>query len=214
MNTKKTLLAAAVGLAAIIASPSYAVITADAPLGTINSDGAGGLISFQIVDPDPVPIGYDGAITAELRHRFNFSSDPNSTQSFTDTFDFTTTRDGTGSLAFSTNAVNLLQSLTFSGVVGDVTFSTGSGSFDVAILGNGHLGDLEGAPILANMGNVLTISGLAHGNAFYNGSVTFAPSSAVPEPATWSLMIIGFGAMGASLRRSNKAKWAPKLIAA
>jgi hypothetical protein len=199
----------------LAASPAYAVINADAPLGTTTTDGAGGVISFQIVDPDPVPIGYDGAITAELRHRFNFSTDPNSTQAFNDTFDFTTTRDGTGSLTFSTNAVNLLQSLTFSGVVGDVTFSTGSGSFDVAVLGNGHLGDLEGAPILANMGNVLSISGIAHGNAFYNGSVTFAPSSAVPEPATWSLLIVGFGAMGARLRSRNRAtKWAPTLLTA
>jgi len=212
MNTKKAFLAAVGGLL-LAASPAYAVINADAPLGTVASDGAGGLISFLIVDPDPVPVGYDGAITAELRHRFNFSTDPNSIQAFTDTFDFTTTRDGTGSLAFSTNAVNLLQSLTFSGVVGDVTFSTGSGSFDVAVLGSGHLGSLEGAPILANMGNVLSISGLAHGNAFYNGSVTFAPTAAVPEPATWSLLILGFGAMGARLRHQNKAKWAPALTA-
>jgi hypothetical protein len=37
-------------------------------------------------------------------------------------------------------------------------------------------------------------------------SVNFASSSvaAVPEPATWALMLIGFGGMGASMRRSRK----------
>ena len=213
MNMKKACLAA-VGSIVLAASPAFAVITADAPLGTTNSDGAGGLISFNIVDPDPVPIGYDGAITAELRHRFNFSSDPTATQSFTDTFEFTTTRDGTGAVSFGTNAANLLQSLTFSGVVGDVTFTTGAQTFNVDVLANGHLGDLEGVPILANFENTLTISGLAHGNAFYNGSATFSPTAAVPEPATWSLLIIGFGAMGARMRHKNKAKWATDLITA
>ena len=35
----------------------------------------------------------------------------------------------------------------------------------------------------------------------------FAPTAAVPEPATWGLMLLGFGAMGGMLRtRSRKAR--------
>ena len=36
-----------------------------------------------------------------------------------------------------------------------------------------------------------------------NGAVT-PPPSGVPEPATWAMMMIGFGAMGAALRRRQK----------
>ena len=35
----------------------------------------------------------------------------------------------------------------------------------------------------------------------YTGGVAIA---AVPEPATWAMMIVGFGAIGSSLRRANR----------
>lgn len=34
--------------------------------------------------------------------------------------------------------------------------------------------------------------------------LTFQPVGAVPEPATWAMMLVGFGAMGFSLRRRRK----------
>ena len=34
---------------------------------------------------------------------------------------------------------------------------------------------------------------------------TFAPTSAVPEPATWSMMIVGFGVIGGAVRRRRPA---------
>lgn len=34
---------------------------------------------------------------------------------------------------------------------------------------------------------------------------TFQPTAAVPEPATWAMMLIGFGAMGVSIRRRRSA---------
>ena len=48
----------------------------------------------------------------------------------------------------------------------------------------------------------LTLSGsyiLAH-----SLTVAGAATGAVPEPATWAMMMLGFGAMGASLRRRAK----------
>ena len=55
-------------------------------------------------------------------------------------------------------------------------------------------------------------------NIFWNGSfyrdfnrpdITFSirqiGEGAVPEPATWAMMLIGFGAMGVSLRRRRRA---------
>ncbi|MBB3693168.1 PEPxxWA-CTERM sorting domain-containing protein [Sphingomonas sp. BK580] len=35
---------------------------------------------------------------------------------------------------------------------------------------------------------------------------TFGPVAAVPEPATWALMISGFGAVGAALRRQRRGR--------
>ena len=42
----------------------------------------------------------------------------------------------------------------------------------------------------------------------YNGSLTFASvtNSAVPEPTTWAMMLVGFGAVGYSMRRRPNAK--------
>ena len=33
---------------------------------------------------------------------------------------------------------------------------------------------------------------------------TYMPTAAVPEPATWAMMLVGFGAVGASMRRRRK----------
>ena len=44
---------------------------------------------------------------------------------------------------------------------------------------------------------------LSNGNAFELD--TIAGTGAVPEPATWALMLAGFGLVGASLRRRNRA---------
>jgi uncharacterized repeat protein (TIGR03803 family) len=48
-----------------------------------------------------------------------------------------------------------------------------------------------------NLGTIFRISGV--------GFVTPPPSSAIPEPATWAMLIAGFGLVGASLRRRRSA---------
>ena len=50
----------------------------------------------------------------------------------------------------------------------------------------------------------LVVSGWSGGNGSYGGQLSFAPSAAVPEPATWAMMIIGFGAAGAMVRNRRK----------
>ena len=202
MSIKHIVLALA---AAVMATPAGAIIVANANLGQTNSDGAGGSISFVVTDPDPVPVGYDGPLTASISHDFDFSADSGVLEAFTDTFQFSTLRNGEAAATFSNTAVTLLQSLTFSGVVGDVTFSNGVDSFAVSILASGRIGDISNVPIIALNTNILTISGLARGDAFYNGSVTFAPN-AVPELGTWSMMLMGFGAAGSAVRRRKAAE--------
>jgi hypothetical protein len=38
----------------------------------------------------------------------------------------------------------------------------------------------------------------------FGGSLAFSAANAVPEPGTWAMMLLGFGAMGVSLRRRRK----------
>jgi hypothetical protein len=56
----------------------------------------------------------------------------------------------------------------------------------------------------------IRITGIAGVNASYGGNITFAPN-AVPEPATWAMMLVGFGMVGSAMRyrrRSTKVVYA------
>jgi hypothetical protein len=44
-----------------------------------------------------------------------------------------------------------------------------------------------------------------------SGSAVGDPVPAVPEPATWGMMLLGFGAIGASMRRKRKPIGLPQL---
>ena len=61
--------------------------------------------------------------------------------------------------------------------------------------------------IVAGATNTLVISGTTGGNGAYGGSLTFS-TAAVPEPAAWALMILGFGVVGYALRRRPAARFA------
>lgn len=49
--------------------------------------------------------------------------------------------------------------------------------------------------------NRLTVTGRTFGQAAYAGTLSFRADAPVPEPSTWLMMIVGFGAVGYSLRR-------------
>ncbi|UAK24139.1 FxDxF family PEP-CTERM protein [Sphingomonas nostoxanthinifaciens] len=50
----------------------------------------------------------------------------------------------------------------------------------------------------------LSIAGsVVNGGGSYGGNVTFT-TAAVPEVATWGMMLVGFGAMGAALRSNRR----------
>ena len=53
--------------------------------------------------------------------------------------------------------------------------------------------------------NTLTINGINTGDSAYAGTLTFAAVPSVPEPATWGMMLLGFGVMGVSLRRRRRS---------
>ncbi len=52
--------------------------------------------------------------------------------------------------------------------------------------------------------NFIRLIGTTGGNASYSGTIAFSPiQTTVPEPATWALMFVGFGLVGASIRRRS-----------
>ena len=55
--------------------------------------------------------------------------------------------------------------------------------------------------ILNSRGAAYAFTGISNNGRSFNGSITYSVISAVPEPASWAMMIAGFGLAGAALRR-------------
>ena len=125
------------------------------------------------------------------------------TGEFTYDFLFTTTGDNDASSFVGTASLNGLKDIDF---------------FDISLDGFGFVQtgfdpserwDLFNATIGAGPhsihvhGNVVS-TGSGQDAASYSGTLNLSPV-AVPEPATWGLMIMGFGGMGAVLRRRRQA---------
>jgi hypothetical protein len=54
----------------------------------------------------------------------------------------------------------------------------------------------------------LAITGVNRGNGSLGGTITIRDVGAVPEPATWAMMLLGFGAIGVGFRRSRRQQTA------
>jgi hypothetical protein len=57
-------------------------------------------------------------------------------------------------------------------------------------------------PITGGQLNTIVVTGISRGNGSYGGNLTFTPT-AVPEPATWAMMLLGFAGIGWQLRRKR-----------
>jgi hypothetical protein len=122
------------------------------------------------------------------------------TGAFTDTFDFFLPSGFAGASVITTLSGADVSDLNFTGITFNGaagTTSTGGG------VSTAHVGlqpiDLGGA-------QHLVITGLGGSAATFGGTVSFVLSAAggVPEPASWALMIMGFGSAGAMLRRRRR----------
>jgi PEP-CTERM motif len=76
-------------------------------------------------------------------------------------------------------------------------------SFDIAQSGNVEFRFLEGLAISPGV-QTLGISGTSGGNGSYAGTFSVATLAAIPEPASWAMMLIGFSAIGSTLRRRRR----------
>lgn len=103
-------------------------------------------------------------------------------------------------------------------VVGSFTHINEPGNGVVVSIFNGTtqvfsqtLAAVNGASTSFNLSGLLLSGGSPlsfvvnnNGNYLYDSTLLTASVSAAPEPATWGLMILGFGAAGVAMRRSRK----------
>ncbi len=86
-----------------------------------------------------------------------------------------------------------------------LSYSQNPSSASIVLYLLGTAGDAKLGLAQAPTSETLTIN--RTGASAYSSSATIAapPSGAVPEPASWALMLIGFGAAGAVVRRQRRA---------
>ncbi|WP_293356879.1 FxDxF family PEP-CTERM protein [Phenylobacterium sp.] len=98
---------------------------------------------------------------------------------------------------------------TMSGGSQNITWSSiafNGTEFDSGSVGWNEFSFLNGVTVTKDQLQRLVLTGVGGGNASYSGVITFMPTAAVPEPASWALLIVGFGGAGAILRRTSRSR--------
>lgn len=112
-----------------------------------------------------------------------------------------TTPDGfdtvTGTISTSFNAGDASTNINFSSVL------LNGAAFTLSPNGDFEFGSLPLNLLVPGGTNTLTVNGTTTGNGSFAGTLTFGNSSALPEPGTWAMMLLGFGMIGAGMRRQK-----------
>ncbi|MEO6382126.1 MAG: FxDxF family PEP-CTERM protein [Nitrobacter sp.] len=188
----------ALAAVAAFAAPAGAATTVITP--TVQPAGTSFLVSGNI---------FSGPITASFGHVGIVAG------AFTDLFQFTIPQTGTGSGAVTTSTALFgssidtdLLSVFVNGLAANVTYRDSLGNVclvrNVGTCGADETYAINNVPITFGALNTITVNGLSRGNGSFGGNATFIPSP-VPEPATWAMMLVGFGAVGFSMRRARKS---------
>ena len=191
---KKLLLSMTAGVAAIAMAPAANAAQ------TITITGPSGFFG-----DDSVQAGSSSVAAVPGVGGFAFGTGPGTTGgagSFTRTFTFLTpTGFNLTNVVANNVASDTLTNLDFSSVtLNGVAFTLTGGVIENATLLNQAL--IQGG------NNILTLSGVTGGDAALSGNLSFSAVPAIPEPATWAFMLIGFGAVGYSMRKRPAYKLA------
>ncbi|WP_176268071.1 FxDxF family PEP-CTERM protein [Qipengyuania atrilutea] len=115
---------------------------------------------------------------------------------FTREFTFTLPVDGTTAASISTVRVDAMTDINFTSVL------LNGVAFSLSPNGGVEFGSIEGLATLAGV-QTLVVNGFSGGNGSFAGTISFVPTAAVPEPGTWALLMLGFAAVGFSMRRKK-----------
>jgi PEP-CTERM motif len=206
---------------AISSAASAVVILPGAPLVGDQTQGT----TVFVTSPNPVPPGFVGPITATIGHTGIPGTLAGTT--FIDQFLFRIGLEGMG--AIGTGSGSVITSVNIDDFLGaldtdltSVVFNNGTTDFGATLVlrdatgapcstrGVGTCGAseswaLNNVPIFGGALDTLTVTGISRGNGSYGGNLTFSPTTSVPEPATWAMMLLGFAGIGWQFRRRRTA---------
>lgn len=120
---------------------------------------------------------------------------------FTDTFTFRIDQNGTGSGSLSTSTTALLSKTDID--ILSVIVNGAAATKTVSADGLSEFFNISGVPILFGEVNNIVVTGFSRGAGSYGGNATFLPA-AIPEPASWAMMVLGFGLVGAGVRNRRR----------
>jgi hypothetical protein len=216
---RKLLLSAfGASMLAIASAANAVVILPGAPLvGDPNT-------SF-ITTPNPVPAGFVGPIVATIGH--TGIAGVSTGTAFSDTFAFTIGLTGMGNIGVGSGNITTgvaitdflgstdldITSILVNGVLASlqlqdanhVNCSVRDIDPTVGTCGANEFWSANNVPITGGALNTIVVSGISRGLGSYGGNLTFTPAAAVPEPATWAMMLLGFAGIGWQFRRRRSA---------
>jgi hypothetical protein len=139
------------------------------------------------------PSSNDGGVTTTIGYTEANLSSP----TFTEFLTFTNTLDGIYSITLSTSSLPV----DFTSAV----LSNGISNFALSLVGSQGPNEFWGLPdtFITSGQYTLTINGNNSNTGSLGGTITIA-AAAMPEPATWAMMLIGFGMVGWQLRRRSR----------
>lgn len=108
---------------------------------------------------------------------------------FSDTLNFEVPELGSVSSSITSVAISLLTDVSFSSV------TLNGHEFNIDEIGATENRSFLNLPVTSGM-QTLVINGTSGGAGSYSGTLAFA----VPEPASWAMMIAGFGLLGGAIR--------------